>query len=84
MGEVLRTGANMQRVEIRIEGHLDVKWAEWFEGLDFSYTEAGDTLLSGCVPDQAALYGLIAKLRDLGVVIISGSLDPPASKENCS
>lgn len=70
----------MQRVEIRIEGQLDTKWAEWLEGLDFTYTENGDTLLTGYVPDQAALYGLIAKLRDLGVIIISGSLDPPAAR----
>ena len=74
----------MQRVEIRIEGHLDVKWAEWFEGLDFTYTETGDTLLTGYVPDQAALYGLIAKLRDLGVNIISGSLDPPVAQDDSS
>ena len=74
----------MQRVEIRIEGHLDVKWAEWFEGLDFTYTETGDTLLTGYVPDQAALYGLIAKLRDLGAIIISGSLDPPVAQDDSS
>ena len=74
----------MQRVEIRIEGHLDAKWAEWFEGFDFTYTETGDTLLTGCIPDQAALYGLIAKLRDLGVNIISGSLDPPVAQDDSS
>jgi hypothetical protein len=57
----------MKRAEIRIEGHLDEKWAEWFDGFEFSYTGTGDTLLTGFVPDQSALYGLIAKLRDLGV-----------------
>ena len=57
----------MQRAEIRIEGHLDAQWAEWFEDFVITYTETGDTILTGCVSDQAALYGLIAKLRDLGV-----------------
>ena len=65
----------MQRTVIRIEGHLDAKWAECFEGFDFSYTETGDTLLTGCVPDQAGLYGLIAKLRDLGVTLKSVNFD---------
>jgi hypothetical protein len=65
----------MQRAEIRIEGHLDEKWVEWFEGFDFNYTEAGETILTGNVPDQAALYGLIAKLRDLGVKLIAINFD---------
>jgi hypothetical protein len=73
----------MQRAEIRIEGRLDEKWAEWFEGFDFTYTETGDTLLFGSVPDQSALYGLIAKLRDLGVklkVVNFDSLAPDGTK----
>jgi hypothetical protein len=65
----------MQRAEIRIEGHLDTNWAEWFNGLEFIYTDSGDTILTGFVPDQAALYGLIAKLRDLGVKLISVAVD---------
>jgi hypothetical protein len=65
----------MQQAEIRIEGHLDKKWAEWFEGFDFTYTETGDTLLTGCVSDQSALYGLIAKLRDLGVRLKTVNFD---------
>jgi len=66
----------MQRAEIRIEGRLDARWAEWFEGFDFDYTEPGSTILRGCVTDQAALFGLIAKLRDLGVKLISVTFDP--------
>ncbi len=66
----------MQRAEIRIEGRLDAKWAEWFEGFDFVYTETGNTILTGLVLDQAALFGLIAKLRDLGVKLISVTFDP--------
>jgi hypothetical protein len=65
----------MQRAEIRIEEHLDEKWAEWFDGFDFSYPETGETILTGCVPDQAALYGLIAKLRDLGIKLVSVKFD---------
>ncbi len=65
----------MQRAEIRVEGHLDEKWAEWFEGFEFTYTETGDTLLFGSVSDQSALYGLIAKLRDLGVKLKVVSFD---------
>jgi hypothetical protein len=61
----------MQRVEIRVEGHLDQTWAEWLDGFTLSHTEQGETILAGDIKDQAALYGLIAKLRDLGVKLIS-------------
>ena len=61
----------MQRVEICIEGQLDETWSEWFEGFTVSQTEQYQTILVGEFPDQAALYGLIAKLRDLGLALIS-------------
>ena len=61
----------MQFVEIRVQGHLDASWTEWLEGFTFSYTDQDETILIGSVPDQAALYGLIAKLRDLGVNLVS-------------
>ena len=61
----------MQRVEIRIEGHLDPQWLDWLDGFSLSYTGQTETVLSGQVVDQAALYGLIAKLRDLGVKLLS-------------
>ena len=61
----------MHRVEIRIEGRLDSRWMEWFEGFELNYSEAGTTTLVGCVNDQAALYGLIGKLRDLGVRLLA-------------
>jgi hypothetical protein len=61
----------MQRVEILIEGHLDKTWADWLDGFTLDHTEEGETILAGEVKDQAALYGLIAKLRDLGVMLIS-------------
>ena len=61
----------MQRVEIRVEGHLDQTWAEWLDGFNLAHTEQDETVLTGKVIDQAALYGLIAKLRDLGAKLIS-------------
>jgi len=61
----------MQRVEIHVEGHLDRTWAEWLDGFNLTHTRQGETVLTGEVKDQAALYGLIAKLRDLGVKLVS-------------
>ncbi len=57
--------------EIRIQGHLDDRWATWFGGLTLTREENGDTLLSGPVVDQAALHGLLRKVRDLGVPLVS-------------
>jgi hypothetical protein len=61
----------MQRVEIRIEGRLDPHWIDWLDGFSISYAGENETVLTGQVTDQAALYGLIAKLRDLGVKLLS-------------
>jgi hypothetical protein len=57
--------------EIRIKGHLDTRWAERFEGLNFSHESDGTTILSGPVVDQAALHGLLRNVRDLGMPLIS-------------
>ena len=57
--------------EIRIKGHLDKQWTEWFEGLTITLEDNGDTLLTGHVVDQAALYGLLRKVRDLGMPLLS-------------
>ena len=67
----------MQQAKIQIEGRLDEKWADWFDGFDLKYTDTGNTILNGKIVDQATLYGLIAKLRDLGVKIISVSFESP-------
>ncbi len=58
-------------IEIRIAGCLDPVWAEWFEGLEMSQTVPGETLMMGEVMDQTALYGLLGKLRDLGVKLLA-------------
>jgi len=66
-----------QCYEIRLKGHLDDQWAEWFEGLTITLEEDGDTLLSGPVIDQAALHGLLKKIRDLGLPLLSvNSVEP--------
>ena len=57
--------------QIRINGHLDHKWTDWFGGLSITLEEDGDTLLTGPVVDQAALHGLLKKVRDLGVPLVS-------------
>lgn len=57
--------------QIRIKGYLSPQWTEWFEGLSITPLESGETLLTGPVVDQAALYGLIRKLRDLGLTLLS-------------
>jgi len=61
----------MANVEIRIAGHIDPTWADWLEGFTITHLAGEQTLLSGTVSDQSALYGLIAKLRDLGAVLIT-------------
>ena len=57
--------------QIRIKGHLDSQWTDWFEGLTITLDEDGDTLLTGLVIDQAALHGLLKKVRDLGMPLVS-------------
>lgn len=57
--------------QIRIKGHLSHQWSDWFEGLTITLEESGDTLLIGPVIDQAALFGLLKKVRDLGMPLIS-------------
>jgi len=57
--------------EIRLKGQLNERWADWFEGLTITLEEGGDTLLTGQVIDQAALHGLLRKVRDLGMTLVS-------------
>jgi len=73
--------------QIRIKGHLGRQWTDWFEGLTITLEDNGDTLLTGLVLDQAALYGLLKKVRDLGMPLVSvnrgkpGQADAPAIKQ---
>ncbi|MEM6436612.1 MAG: hypothetical protein AAF773_22590 [Cyanobacteria bacterium P01_D01_bin.115] len=71
----LRSSANdhhqPEQYEIRIKGHLDQRWSDWFEGFAIALTNNGETLLSGPVVDQAALYSVLIKVRDLGLPLVS-------------
>jgi hypothetical protein len=57
--------------EIRLRGHLDARWAAWFDGLDLTNERDGTTVISGPVADQAALHGLLRKVRDTGLPLLS-------------
>ena len=61
----------MHQVEIRVKGLIDEKWSAWFDDMEISHIGSNLTVLHGSIPDQAALYGLIAKIRDLGLSIRS-------------
>ena len=64
--------------QIRIKGHLGPQWADWFGGMTITREDNGDTLLTGPVVDQAALHGLLRKVRDLGMPLISATrVKPP-------
>jgi hypothetical protein len=64
-------GPQAGRYEIRVGGHLADRWAGWFDGLDLTRRDDGTTLIAGPVEDQAALYGLLQKVRDTGLPLIS-------------
>ena len=59
------------RYEIRLKGHLDGRWAAWFDGLSLTNENDGTTLISGLVADQAALHGLLQKVRNVGLPLVS-------------
>ena len=61
----------MQNIEIVVKGQLDSHWSDWLEGMTITYTTEQNTMLCGEVADQSALYGLLSRLRDLGLTLIS-------------
>jgi hypothetical protein len=68
-----------RQYQLRVEGVLSAEWSEWFEGLAITAAENGETLITGWMADQAALHGLLKKLRDLGLPLLSlNPLDPAA------
>lgn len=68
---------NPLQVEIRLRGHLAAHWADWFPGLQIHLEDAGITRLTGSVPDQTALHGLLRNVRDLGLPLLSVRLIEP-------
>ena len=76
------------RYEIRLQGRLGDRWAAWFEGLDLTTGDDGTTVLRGEVADQAALHGLLQKVRDLGLPLVSvtrlGPLEAPITRKESS
>lgn len=59
------------RWEIRVEGQVDQRWSEWFDGMQLTNDTAGQTVIAGEVADQAALHGLLDRVRDVGLTIVS-------------
>ncbi len=66
----------MSVYEIRVKGHLDSRWSAWFEGLTITNLPHGETLLSGALADQAALHGVLMKVRDLGLPLLAVNQAP--------
>ncbi len=61
----------MQEVRIRVKGHLDTNWSDWLGDMEIAHTKRGETVSSGNVSDQAALYGLLLRLSNLGLHLVS-------------
>ena len=73
----ISTANEAGRYEIRLKGHLDSRWAAWFDGLSLTRQSDGTTVIHGLVVDQSALHGLLTKVRDTGLPLISVSrVDP--------
>jgi hypothetical protein len=75
-----RSGAG--RYEIRLTGHLDAHWSTWFDGLAVTHEQDGTTVITGPVVDQAALHGLIGRVRDLGLPLVSVMRLPDPQPDN--
>ncbi len=72
------TGDDMPLYEIKIKGHVDSQWQEWFDGLTITLTDDGNTILCGLITDQAALHGVLKKINNLGLRLIS--VNPKSEK----
>ena len=67
----ISTANEAGRYEIRVKGHLDSRWASWFDGLSLTNSGDGTTVIHGLVVDQSALHGLLRKVRDVGLPLVS-------------
>lgn len=81
----MQKNIDAQNYQIRIKGHLDERWQRRFNGLTFSVCENGDTVLSGTLVDQSALHGVLSRIRDLGLELISvRQIKPAEDQDPCS
>jgi hypothetical protein len=71
--------AELMHCEIRVKGHLSSQWADWFGGLEIENQPNGEAVLSGPLPDQSALYGILNRIRDLGLTLVAVSCVEPDS-----
>jgi hypothetical protein len=67
--------------EIRVKGHLDGRWSEWFDGLEITNLQNGEAMLSGEIVDQAALHGVLAKVGDLNLALVAVSSEGPQRQD---
>jgi len=81
----ISTADGAGRYEIRLKGHLDTRWADWFDGLTLTRCSDGTTAIRGLVVDQSALHGLLQRVRDLGLPLISVTRveSDPLTSEPC-
>jgi len=68
--------------EIRVKGHLDPLWSDWFAGLEITQLDGDETLLSGLLADQSALHGVLKCIRDLNLTLISVTCNPPSQSQD--
>jgi hypothetical protein len=74
----------MQSIEIRVKGRIDERWSDWFDDLTITHTDRDETVLTGSIVDQTALYGLLSKLRDLGLALVSVNLSKTTDQEDAT
>jgi hypothetical protein len=67
--------------KIRVKGHLDERWSDWFDGLEITNLENGEAMLSGDIVDQAALHGVLNKVRDLNLALVAVSTEGPQRQD---